>query len=67
MRSPFTLAFAGGLFVLVVGAAIKRSVGQTAPNWPQLATELRPVASFAAIADTQARSIALFEEAAKVL
>jgi hypothetical protein len=43
-------------------------VAQTgAPNWPQLTTELRPAASFDDIADTQTRSIALFEEAGKVL
>jgi hypothetical protein len=53
---------------LVSGAAIQRSAGQTAaPNWPQIASELRPAATFADIADTQARSIALFEEAAKVV
>jgi len=53
---------------LVASAAIQRSGGQTgAPNWPQLATELRAAGSFADIRDTQARSIALFEEAAKVL
>lgn len=68
MRKSLILAFVGALLVLVAGAAIQRSVGQTAaPNLPLLATELRPAASFADIADTQARSIALFEEAAKVL
>jgi hypothetical protein len=62
------LACVGATLVLIVGAAIQRSTGQTAvPNWPQMATELRPAESFAGISDTQARSIALFEEAAKVL
>ncbi len=42
-------------------------LGQTRRVRPALATELRPVASFAGIADTQSRSIALFEEAGKVL
>jgi hypothetical protein len=67
-RTPSILACAGAALVLVTGAVIQRSAGQTgAPNWPQLATELRPVASFEGIADTQARSIVLFEEAGKVL
>jgi hypothetical protein len=69
MRStPSIFVCAGAALILVASAAIKRSGGQTgAPNWPILATELRPAASFADIADTQARSTALFEEAAKVL
>jgi hypothetical protein len=68
MRATSILACAGAAFVLVTGAAIHGSLGQTAaPNRPPLATELRPAESFADIADTQARSIALFEEAAKVL
>jgi hypothetical protein len=68
MRTPFILACVGAPLILVAGAAIQRSVGQTAgSNLPQLATELRPVASFADITDTQVRSIALFEEAGKVL
>jgi hypothetical protein len=67
-RTSSTLACVGATLVLITGAAIQRSTGQTAvPNWPQLATELRPAESFAGIGDTQARSIALFEEAAKVL
>jgi len=66
--TPSIFVCAGAALILVASAAIKRSGGQTgAPNWPQLATELRPAASFADIADTQARSTALFEEAAKVL
>jgi hypothetical protein len=69
MRStPFVLACVGAALVLIAGAVFQRSIGQTAaPDWPQLATELRPAESFANIADTQARSIALFEEAGKVL
>jgi hypothetical protein len=66
--TPSIFVCAGAALILVASAAIKRSGGQTgAPNWPQLATELRPAASFADIAHTQARSTALFEEAAKVL
>jgi hypothetical protein len=66
--TPSIFVCAGAALILVASAAIQRSGGQTgAPNWPQLAIELRPAASFADIADTQARSIALFEEAAKVL
>ena len=67
-RSPYILACAGAAIVMMAGSAIQRSVGQTAaPDWPRVATELRAVASFTSIADTQARSIALFEEAGKVL
>jgi hypothetical protein len=66
-RTPFMLAGSAAV-ILITGAAVQRSVGQTtAPNSPRLATELRAAESFADIADTQARSIALFEEAAKVL
>jgi hypothetical protein len=67
MRSPFIPACVGAALVLVAAVASQKSVGQTAPKWPQLATELRPPDSFANIADIQARSIALFEEAGKVL
>jgi hypothetical protein len=67
-RTPFVLACVGAGFVLITGAVCQRSIGQTAAvDWPRLATELRPAESFANIADTQARSIALFEEAGKVL
>jgi hypothetical protein len=68
MTRASILACAGAALVLIAGAVIQRSEGQTAaPNWPQLATELHPAVSFADIPDTQARSIALFREAAKVL
>jgi hypothetical protein len=68
MRPPPSIfACAVAALVLLAGAAIQRSVGQTVgSNWPPLATELRSAESFAEIADTQARSIALFEEAGKV-
>jgi hypothetical protein len=67
-RTPFVLAGVGAALVLIAGAVSQRSVGQTAAaDRPQLATELRPAESFTNIADTQARAIALFEEAGKVL
>jgi hypothetical protein len=66
MRAPLLLAVGGMLGILAVGAALQPLFGQRASG-PVLATELRAVASFAAIADTQARSVALFEEAGKVL
>src|ERR1700680_2695339 len=66
MRAPILLAAGAGAVVLVAGAVTQPSLGQRA-SVPVLATELRPVAGFTAIADTQARSIALFEEAGKVL
>lgn len=66
-RTPFIFACAGATVVLITGATIQRSVGQTTvPDWPRVAADLRPAASFAQVADTQARSIALFEEAGKV-
>jgi len=68
MRAPSMFVCVGAALVLIAGTAIQNSVGQTArSNRPPLATELRPADSFADIADTQARSIALFEEGAKVL
>jgi hypothetical protein len=68
MRTPFILACVGVPLVLVSGAAIEGSVAQTAgSNWPPLATELRSADAFAGIADARARSVALFEEAGKVL
>jgi hypothetical protein len=64
MRAPLVLAAGAALAVLAIGAAVQPSLGQRAAV---LAAELRPAASFASIADTQARSVALFEEAGKVL
>ena len=61
------LAVAAACAVLAGGAA-QHTRSQTRPSTtPVLARELRPAASFAGIADPRARSIALFEEAAKVL
>jgi hypothetical protein len=59
-RSAWLVAGAAGLLVLAGGAV------ETFSQTP-LSKELRPVASFASIPDTQTRSIALFAEAAKVL
>jgi hypothetical protein len=53
-------AGAAAVAILVAGAAVQTTLGQTAK-------ELRPVSSFDAIADQRARSIALFEEAGRVL
>jgi hypothetical protein len=53
-------AGAAAVAILVAGAAAQTTLGQTAK-------ELRPVSSFDAIADQRARSIALFEEAGRVL
>jgi hypothetical protein len=66
MRTSVLLGAFAAVVMLVAGAVTQPSLGQRAPG-VALATELRPAASFAAIADTQARSIALFEEAGKVL
>jgi hypothetical protein len=54
--------------VVVIGAAFivaDQSAGQ--PRAPALATTLRPVSSFAGIKNQRARSIALFQEAGKVI
>jgi hypothetical protein len=59
-RKAWLAAGAAGVVVLAGGAV------ETFSQTP-LPKELRPVASFAPIPDTQMRSIALFEEAAKVL
>jgi hypothetical protein len=68
MRAHAVSACIGAALALVAGLAMQKSVGQiAAPNVGPLAQELRSAESFADIADTQARSIALFEEAAKVL
>lgn len=64
MRTSLLLASGAALVVLALGTAVQPSLGQRAVS---PATELRSAASFAGIGDTQARSIALFEEAGKVL
>jgi hypothetical protein len=59
------LAAGAATVIMLTGAAVQ-TFSQTAQA-PVPAAELRPVSSFDAIADTQSRSIALFEEAGKVL
>lgn len=59
------LVAGAGVIVVLTGAAVQ-TLSQTGST-PVLATELRPVSGFKDIADTQSRSIALFEEAGKVL
>jgi hypothetical protein len=68
MMATRALAAAAAAIVGLAGAAVETS-GQTGPPPAPapLASELRPVAAFASVPDTQARSIALFEEAGKVL
>jgi hypothetical protein len=67
MPTPRYLAAAAACVVLAGGAA-QHALSQTRPSaTPVLASELRPASSFAGIADPRARSIALFEEAGKVL
>jgi hypothetical protein len=51
---------------LVTGAALL-AVGQPAPQGAAGRNELRPVSSFAGVKDGRARSIAMFEEAGKVM
>lgn len=65
MRTTRLLAAGAAAIVLATGAAVQ-TFGQTG-SAPMRAAELRPVTSFDGIADTQTRSIALFEEAGKVL
>ena len=66
MNANALLAAAAAGLVVLTGAAVE-TYGQTPATAPLFPKELRPVSSFAAIPDTQSRSIALFEEAAKVL
>ncbi|MGH6816441.1 MAG: Isoquinoline 1-oxidoreductase subunit [Hyphomicrobiaceae bacterium] len=64
------LAAAAGITAIAVltGLAVEYTRGQTRTSQPPIfARELRLVSSFAGIADPRARSIALFEEAGKVL
>jgi hypothetical protein len=63
MGKVLIVAAAAG--VMLTGAAVQ-TLSQTSEA-PELPTELKTVASFADILDTQSRSIALFREAAKVL
>ncbi len=71
MRVHLAAAAAAALVLGVAGAMIVDDAtrAQPAPGSPLAASnsELRPASSFAAIADQRARSLALFEEAGKVL
>jgi hypothetical protein len=52
----------------IIGVWVQQTVGQTqSTQAPQPVSDLRPVSSFASIADERARSVALIEEAGKVL
>jgi hypothetical protein len=64
MRLRQLPAAGAAAIVLIAGTAVQ-TFGQSGQAAPE--SELRDVASFAGIADTQARSIALFKEAGKVL
>jgi hypothetical protein len=61
------LAATSAAIVVLTGAVVQTLSQTQHAGEPVQATALRPVSSFAGIADTQARSIALFEEAGKVL
>ncbi len=66
MTSRLVLAcMAGGLSLLAALPVSFMALAQTAPETDK--TTLKPVASFASIADQKARSVALFEEAGKVI
>jgi hypothetical protein len=66
MRGP-ALAIAAALAAGAAGAAVIMTHASLAQHGGAPATELRPAASFSSIADARQRSIALFQEAAKVL
>jgi hypothetical protein len=66
MRTSFVTAAIAAAMLLTAGAMWQPSLGQRPTVGPDAKT-LRSVESFAGIADTQARSIALFQEAGKVL
>jgi hypothetical protein len=65
MRSAWAVAGIAAV-VVVAGGVLQHTIGQPRPA-PAAAKDLRPVASFAQMSDERARSIALFEEAGKVL
>ncbi|QRM44781.1 Isoquinoline 1-oxidoreductase subunit [Rhizobium sp. BG4] len=66
MTNRLALAcMAGGLSLLAALPVSFMALAQTAPETDK--TTLKPVASFASIADQKARSVALFEEAGKVI
>ncbi|MBD9453700.1 Isoquinoline 1-oxidoreductase subunit [Rhizobium sp. RHZ02] len=66
MKSRLALACAaGGLSLLAALPASFMALAQTAPASDM--STLKPAASFSSIADQKARSVALFEEASKVI
>lgn len=66
MRRDIFIA-AAGVFVAVAGLGVARSsFGSVAPVRPA-GQDLRPVSAFAGISDPAKRSVALFEEAGKVI
>jgi hypothetical protein len=68
MRTRLLPAGGASAFIVLMGPAVQHTLGQSVSSTTSmLASELRPASSFGAIADPRARSIALFEEAGKVL
>jgi hypothetical protein len=68
MRTRFLLVAGASAFVVLAGAAVQHTLGRSPSSaTAMLAGGLRPASSFAGITDPRARSIALFEEAGKVL
>ena len=63
MRSAWAVAGLAAV-VVVAGGVLQHTIGQPRPA---PANNLRPAASFAQMGDERARSVALFEEAGKVL
>jgi len=57
---PFAILFAGALAIIAIGAAVSA-------KQPDPGSTLKSVQSFASIADPQQRSLALFQEAGKVI
>jgi hypothetical protein len=60
LRSSISLAIAGSIFAIALAATFAQSTGQER-------AQLRPVSSFDSIKDKRTRSVALFNEAGKVL
>ena len=68
MDSQIIIAASAAALIVLTAGVVERALSQTRPATPPvLAGELRPASSFAGIAERRARSIALFEEAGKVL
>jgi hypothetical protein len=66
MKLPLTAAAIGGVIAAIaIFAGAQQSSGQ--PRAPLDRQSLQPVSAFGGIADTERRSVALFEEAGKVI